>query len=391
VIGILREVAGAVVRRWTRGPVFVRRIEVGVSGSGAEALQVGYQLGSRGGAWPSTFYATVRNPAVALSSLSIVREGRSAPAPIPAGLLIPLQSPVGSGAVEVRFEVGWPRDRADGGFYLAIPSDLPRVGDPVVGERLPIVHLGSLPAGVRLAGALWRDGEEGPDGLLSAVLAFESDLAVQSITPRTAISIDRRIADGLKDEEIERIARYLGRILAAHAELFGIEPRVCVCVAPLSSRNRDTPPFLTVRDLAPFGLRSGDVPDDVHVASRLAGLWWGAGCRATGFGGGEVAAAFRGAAALLWCDRIGESARRDAMLETWRRRAGRGRVSDALARVRGEVMHGFHGHASALLYEALAGDDGVRRRVAELTRQSWGLTISAQHVRTELAGVGIRI
>lgn len=225
------------------------------------------------------------------------------------------------------------------------------------------------------------------DAFLQCVLAGHSATKVEPPSQHP-VWIAGRLASEWQIPEQERAARLISRIVEFHTVQFGVESNATTVLAPDESSWHARGALLALNGLQSLGVGTSLDPEDVMLGSRLAGIWWGAGCRITGKLGRELEAGIRGAVGMLWADGV-EGIYRKGVYAEWTRLASHSTARDFWAGRSGGFRHGLHARLTLALYEALLHDPSVGNALKSLTRESWGHHVPARRVLERLAHAGV--
>ncbi len=119
-----------------------------------------------------------------------------------------------------------------------------------------------------------------------------------------------------------------------------------------------------------------------------AGMWWGAGCRVAGRGGGELCLALGSAMGLSWLLQRGETGRLGRVSDTYRQRAG----SDAAGRnpSAGDPQSAWPALTLAPFAQLKNGAE-AKRALQQLTSDHWGTIVGVVTVIRALRAMGVEV
>jgi len=120
------------------------------------------------------------------------------------------------------------------------------------------------------------------------------------------------------------------------------------------------------------------------LATQVASLWWGGGCRLIGRDAEGVESAIRTALALLWLSVI-DRERCERALYAHRKRAGSSSAVDFWTRPVGPIAVGKATRLALSVFEELQGGSGLAPKLAAYTKQHWGCSIPARQFLDDLA------
>jgi hypothetical protein len=298
------------------------------------------------------------------------------------------------GAV-IDLRTGWPTP-PDGDAIqscMLIPEELPRLlveqrSGPQ--PRIKVAETAGTAAEAFVCGGVPLDLGVPTDAenLLSAVLVRSTATVLEAES--NSVAITGRFQNELSLHEQQRVVRLLSRILEFHAETFGVAPQARLVLAPHDGAAAMGGPLLRLRTLQPLGLQADQDPEDVMLASRLASVWWGTGCRVTGPCGRELEAAIRAATAMLWADQVG-GVFRHGVFAAWQERARYPVLYDVLSSWRQGFRHGLHARMTLALYSSLKRDASASAALRLLTEQYWGKFVPSHLLRRQLVETGVSL
>lgn len=288
--------------------------------------------------------------------------------------------------LRLQFRLRW--HRAAGARTIgavSVPDDLPRILSPGVAAQLPIVGVDAGPAGLQVHGLARSPERFGPEQLQAVLVPLEG----KPYQGTPSVQVFGRLGAGTGTGERERVAHLIGNLLDHHSAFWGVPVLARVAVLPAEQLpGSGHGALLSIRSLRAFGLGGQDEPDDVMLGSRLAGLWWGAGCRISGPRRRELEAALRGVAGMMWADYV-EGPYRTNVLDEWEKNAARSRILDWWAGAQGDFRHALQARWSLQLYHAVRRDVGIHHEVKRLTARAWGRLIPEEEVLAWLRRAGV--
>lgn len=278
--------------------------------------------------------------------------------------------------------------------YFVAPDWLPRVistGAPQKPFASEKVIVDRANAGLLLVGSI----RERPDAdFAQVVLALDQSAAIDADRTSRAF-VAPALLESLSTGEVERLYRLLGRCLEFLAHLCGVNPAVqLVIVPPNDLAGATIMPYgaLIVASPQQLGVGTKEARSaDFALAHRLAGVWWGGGCRIAGAGAAEIEGGLRGALALLWVEALGEEDQLRKALVHIRELTRRGAVRDFVRGAEGYVRRKPTAANTLALYEGLRDNPSSQQMLERLTRSYWAHYLPAALVRDSFAAVGITL
>lgn len=278
----------------------------------------------------------------------------------------------------IRCWLDWPDPGVSGGpVAVVVPDMLPRL---VVQRRrsMPRPDLTSLPSAPPWLHVDTLSSLDGRRTLQIVLRRKDSFLVPVRTSGNVVISLSKRLVDALPAGGADR-ANALFHSLVTFFSRF-LDTRLAIGLSVV------TPGELGRIAVRPAGLCIGTTPEelgegfetplDFNVARKVAGIWWGAGCRIVGRSSREWEEAVRAALALTWIEALEDTAqfeRITARLKRWRRKLF---VHDWIAAPQGLARPRLVAARTLRLFHLLHESPQAVVVLRELTRATWGRSIS---------------
>jgi hypothetical protein len=230
----------------------------------------------------------------------------------------------------------------------------------------------------------------GSPPLLQALLLFREgcDSEDAFTADEDPVVVSPTLAQNLSGERLRLLQSRTRELLAFFGSLFGGTPLMrLILIHPRDCRGLTRAAAgaavlgISPRD-ASAGL--GKAVNIEPLATQVASLWWGGGCRLIGRDAEGVESAIRTALALLWLSVI-DRERCERALYAHRKRAGSSSAVDFWTRLVGPIAVGKATRLALSVFEELQGGAGLAPKLAAYTKQHWGCLIPARRFLDDLA------
>lgn len=301
---------------------------------------------------------------------------------------------------EVRFRIEWPPASANSNDAVGTILLLPDVGPRLLrsyrspaGGLQPRIQLSNIGEGTDWFAAVGALGE----GTLSSELgllqvAIVPSERVAAATGSTPVSISRKFLSQLQPSQEKGVKEQIANMLTFLARSFGVAPPLRVGVV-LPSEPRG------VRYVQPgacfpakpyefgYGPRPGGVAD-INLSSRLASIWWGAGCRILGERGQDIATGICTGMGLHWATVLGETEKVGSIRQGYQRIADATALKNAWKVFTEDASSKLVTALALSVHDAIVSGGPLIDSLRTLTQQSWGRFLGAKEViaRLNLSG-----
>jgi hypothetical protein len=399
--------AAIVIRRMRAGTargVAVDRIEIGIEqGEGHCAmLRARYRL--RGLAAPDARPIVLDTRACPLETVGVSGPAVRVPqnTTTRGTLLLPLEL-VGrdtwagvSFDLVLRWPTGGEGSASPAPLCMVVPDLLPTLiagaGDESVSD-LPIVDVAGIARGVYCVAGVPAQLDITERAARTILLQGAVFLSAQFV--ELAVEGDLRVwlASRLRDDMSPGGPEWAGALVASMARFFastwGLSMQADIVLVPPSE-----PAGVAIRPsglcfhLEPRELGVSDSMADTQdflISTRVADVWWGAGCRIRGRHGRELESGICMAAALRWLRFIGEDAQYDASVRFLQAERVRSRVRSKLLGIQGMARPRGTSAIALTLDRNMSAGPACERAIADFMRAHWGKRVDAMVAARYLA------
>jgi len=230
----------------------------------------------------------------------------------------------------------------------------------------------------------------GSPPLLQALLLFREgcDSEYAFTAEGHSVVVSPTLAQNLSGERLRVLKSRTHELLAFFGSLFGATPLMrLILIHPRDGRGLTRAATgaavlgVSPRDAA-AGL--GRAVNIEALATQVASLWWGGGCRLIGRDAEGVESAIRTALALWWLSVIDRETCERA-LYAHRKRAGSSSAVDFWTSLGGPIAVGKATRLALSVFEELqGGSSGLAPRLAAYTKQQWGYLIPVRQFIDDL-------
>jgi hypothetical protein len=260
---------------------------------------------------------------------------------------------------------------------LCFPRDLPQLINRWHGE-LPKIHWYDPRSIMPVAGTEYCCERSNHQAWVDLVV---SPAAKRVQTEEGEVMVLPSLSNRCTPARLDRICALSRRILGFLSREIGVAIPVIPTVG-LAAHPRVTGSYIQVRSESAFGIGQ-DEPDDVALATRLGGIWWGSALQLDGPGALELEAAMRTAVAIHWARYVGNWTEYRDTLERLERIPTSLLAKDLWRTASGLFRYSRHRRLSVGLVRRL--DESTETRLA---LQKFALTsVGQRRLVSELAGV----
>jgi hypothetical protein len=309
--------------------------------------------------------------------------------------LLVFQAPSQWQQAKGEFDLEWSADQRP---FALLPDGLPLIlsartlpdgeGRPqprieITPEALsPRLHISGIPAALH--------DDKGPSrqrALVQAALVFDEKVGYRS----ESVVLTEQFCSAIRSADRDRITQLVAAILHfVSGRLNSPIPAQVVLAAEMETSGLHWLPsgVVIAAPATLFGVdRTGETPNDVVVARRIASLWWGGVCRLSGGTARELEFAIAAALGLQWTAHMGEGTQLNAAIASYERIARQSFVADLWWSARDYLRPRVAARLALAVYRTLSANPATLLALGALLRRQWGCFIPSREV-TDTLGLG---